>query len=856
MIFIEKIIGFSTDHPRKVIAAVVLLCLAFASQMPKIRIDTDPENMLSEKEFIRVFHNRVKKEFTLHDMIVLGVVNETHPDGVFNPDTLKRINDLTRFIETLAGVISIDMIAPSLVDDIQPVALGTVRFKWLMKTSPKNREGALHIRDRAMENPILQGTLVSEDGKALCFYIPIKAKNLSYGIASQIRNYAKKFQGKDRFFITGLPVAEDTFGVEMFRQMSESAPLAGLFIFVLMWFFFRNTVLVICPLIVAVASVMCAMGFLIGTGNTVHILSSMIPVFLMPIAVVDSIHILSEFHDVYPKFNDPRKAIRFVMRDLFGPMLFTSLTSAAGFASLALTPLPPVRVFGVFVAFGVLMAWLLTMTLIPAYISLLKGTSLNRWESKKKSETGVMQKTLLFMERLTLHNTKPVLSVFGAITVLSLVGISFIQVNDNPVKWFEKKHPIRIADRVLNDHFGGTYMAYLVLSEKTGESNFMAFATAFQKALKEHVKENEASIPQIQEVYRQVQRFFRKEFDLQRQAKDWSKISFLKKLESKIAGESEKQNNGTVDAWDEINFFISQQKGQAQLFKQPAMLRYMEDLENSLLKSGRVGKTNSVVDLVKKIHYELMEGNKKYNVIPKTAPAVAQTLLSFQNSHKPNDLWHLVTPGYDKANIWVQLKTGDNRNMESVVKLVERFFASHPPPIDIDYRWAGLTFLNVVWQDKMVQGMLNALMGSFVIVLIMMVFLFRSPLWGLLCMVPLTVTITFIYGVIGWIGKDYDMPTAVLSSLTLGLSVDFAIHFLKRAQSAYKRYGNWEAASRDMFEEPCRAIFQHSCHRHRVYPLDGGSPGALPDGGNFSDQYHACLRHWHLADPAGACPLF
>ena len=140
---------------------------------------------------------------------------------------------------------------------------------------------------------------------------------------------------------------------------------------------------------------------------------------------------------------------------------------------------------------------------------------------------------------------------------------------------------------------------------------------------------------------------------------------------------------------------------------------------------------------------------------------------------------------------------------------VKWFTPHHPIRVAdrvLNHRWAGLTYLNVVWQDKMVAGMFKSLMGSFLIVLIMMTFLFRSIIWGLVAMVPLSITITLIYGFIGLIGKDYDMPVAVLSSLTLGMAVDFAIHFLERSRSAFAKTGNWKAASRAMFEEPSRAI--------------------------------------------------
>lgn len=97
-------------------------------------------------------------------------------------------------------------------------------------------------------------------------------------------------------------------------------------------------------------------------------------------------------------------------------------------------------------------------------------------------------------------------------------------------------------------------------------------------------------------------------------------------------------------------------------------------------------------------------------------------------------------------------------------------------------------------------------MGSFIMVFVMMAILFRSPLWGLLCMVPLSVTIVVIYGIIGLIGKDYDMPVAVLSALTLGMAVDFAIHFLERARTVQAQTGSWQAAVPIMFGEPARAI--------------------------------------------------
>jgi len=232
----------------------------------------------------------------------------------------------------------------------------------------------------------------------------------------------------------------------------------------------------------------------------------------------------------------------------------------------------------------------------------------------------------------------------------------------------------------------------------------------------------------------------------------------------------------------------------------------INEVMGTLFTPMLVGKSNSLADVVKKVHQELIDGAESNYRIPKSKPIVSECLIQFQQSHRPHDLWHMVTPDYTQAVIWLQLTSGDNKDMEQVVDEVETYFADNATPIPMNYQWAGLTYINTVWQEKMVFGMLESFLGSFIVVFIMMSILFRLPLWGLLCMVPLTITIAAIYGAIGIVGKDYDMSVAVLSALTLGMAVDFAIHFLQRSRATHAQYGNWKKAVGEMFGEPARAI--------------------------------------------------
>ena len=795
----KRVIKFSIDHPRVIFTIVAILTLVLGSQIPRISIDTDPENMLPHDQPDRVFHDEVKQQFALYDMIVVGVVNDENPNGVFNPESLARVQKLTEEVQQIDGVIRQDVMSLSSVDNITQEGPGTIRFQWMMKEAPQTQEEALAVRDAARHLPLLDGSVVSDDGKALAIYVPIERKDQSYRIAQEIQIAVNQLGGNDDYHITGLPVAEDTFGVEMFKQMAISAPLSGLIIFILMWVFFRSFSLITSPMLLAIATVVSTMGLLIGMGFTVHIMSSMIPIFLMPIAVVDSVHILSEFADHYRKGADKREVVSEVMGDLFTPMLYTSLTSAVGFASLAFTPIPPVKVFGLFVAFGILLAFVLTVTFIPAYAVSLSDKQLEKMTTAGGGESGgegLLGRVLHGSGQFVLSRGKLLIAAAVVVLGISAWGITKIEINDNPVRWFKEHHRIRVADEVLNEHFAGTYNAFLVLEAGDDAEVF----STFEKQAADVIARASSEGMDLTAAWK----------DLLSQAEGGNSGERLSALSLAIDDALFGGSDEAAPYLEDLLALAEKAQLQARVFQSPETLQYIEKLQTALLESGKVGKSNSIADVVKTVYRELLDGKDESYKLPDSSRGVAQALLSYQSSHRPDDLWHMVTPDYRASAVWVQLKSGDNRDMSAVVAAMEDYTASNPPPAGVSVDWAGLTYINVIWQEEMVVGMLESLAGSFIIVLIMMIVLFRSLSYGLLAMVPLSLTIAFIYGLIGIVGKDYDMPVAVLSSLTLGLSVDFAIHFLQRMRSIHQEVGDWRRTVEAMFEEPGRAISRNA----------------------------------------------
>jgi uncharacterized protein len=810
----RAIYGAAAIIPMVIIALAVIPTFFNVPVLNPIRVDVDPENMLSPDEPVRQAHQRLLKQFGLGEIIAVGIVNEKHPNGVFNVTSLTRAYELAEYAKTLTwekdgkqvGVIEIDMFAPSTVDNIEQGAEGSVRFEYLMAQPPKTDQEALAIRSKMQKMPFFRGTLISEDNQALALYIPLTDKKLSREIYEKLLEKIATFKGDEQYYMGGLPVVQDVFAMEIWTQLGMAGPGSMFLIMGLMFMFFRRMRLVMMPIIIANIAVIVGQGMLVICGFDIHLMSSEIPIFVMTIAVLDSIHILSEFHDRYQEVRDTQKAIVDVMKGLFIPLFYVFITTVVGFAAEALTPLPPLRVFGLFVAFGVTVGWVLTVTLLPAYLSSIDPSVLDSLGSKATAEEiasrSIVGRLMRATGKFAFRFAKPIVVVALLVSVATGLGIPRLEMNDNPANWFAKSHPLAIADREMNKHFGGTYMAYLELKATNADYTPDTFASQFGKLLQARGAELAAGDPKATEVFASVASMAKEVAPQHKSA--------AAALGALVEGVRKKREAAPdTEAWAQALDFVDAAQQQEHVFKRPDVLRWLEDLQKVLDATDGVGKTTSVVDLIKLVHRELQLGKEEAYRIPDTREAVAQTMITFLGSHRPNDLWHYVTPDYQSVSIWVQVKTGDNQDMQKIVGAVDSYMAKTKAPVAVAHQWFGLTYINIVWQDKIVGGMARAFACSYIACLILVMLLFRSIRWGLLCMLPLSVTIVALYGGLGLMGLRYDAPTAVLSALSLGLAIDFAIHFLARSRDFQLHHPDWESVSKEVFGEPARALIRN-----------------------------------------------
>jgi len=707
----NPIVNFAIHRPGRVFSAsliavmAILLAVAlpfFAPGAPwsKLKIDTDPENMLSASEPARLLNTEKSEQFALHDTIVIAIENDRTANGVFTPKALSDVQSLTDFAATIDGVIAADIAAPDRIEIARRDAAGGMHLAPVMETVPSSLQEATALRERMLDTPMLHGSLVSRDGGAMAIAIPIADKAEGRRIAGELSGHIDGLSGGNRYAITGLPVAQSVFGVEMFIQMAVAAPGAMLLIFLLLVAIFRSWWVAVVPLGIAMVSTIGAMGALVLTGNTVHIMSSMIPIFVMPIAVMDAIHVLSEFADRHDQAADRRQTIRACMKTLWRPMLFTTITTMAGFASLALAPIPPVQIFGLFVALGVALAWFATVVIVPAALVKIPEEAIAKIVRANRA-AGVH-----WTARLALGRPRLMLAGLAIVAVGLMAGLDRIQINDTPMRWFAAGHPIRMAETVLTDRFTGAHQAYLTL------------------------------------------------------------------------------------------------RGAPGTFLEPDMLAYVDELTAHAVNSGHAEKTTSLPDLLRSAAPAPNDGET--TPLPETRNGIARLIEAIGDAGKAADLGKLVTADGGEAVIRFHMANGDNLAMRALEENTARYFAANPPPAPLVSDWFGLTYLNAVWQDRMVSGMLNALIGSFFAVLLLLVLLYRSLSWAVVSMVPLTFAIGGIYGAIGWLGRDFDMPIAVLSTLSLGLAVDFAIHFVSRVRESGA--ASLQEKLLEVYQEPARAI--------------------------------------------------
>lgn len=276
----------------------------------------------------------------------------------------------------------------------------------------------------------------------------------------------------DRFYMAGRPVIEVTSGLNALEDMKVMVPLLIATIAALLFLVFRNLRGVLLPLLVVTVAIVWTMGAMAAMGVPMYTISTMLPVILIAVGIADGIHLMSHYEDVVlPDLQRDRRAIvAELMQQLGTPMLITTLTTAVGFLSLWWAEMPPFRLFGIFTAFGIMICWIISVTMVPAALTLMRphisGYMQRRRSLRVHAEAGLLPRMLVGMARTLIERRYVVTAVLVVIIAVIGYGSRYLYVNSSWIADFREDSEVVQANTMLNDKFDGTIFLSVVVDGK------------------------------------------------------------------------------------------------------------------------------------------------------------------------------------------------------------------------------------------------------------------------------------------------------------------------------------------------------------------------------------------------------
>lgn len=260
----------------------------------------------------------------------------------------------------------------------------------------------------------------------------------------------------------------------------------------------------------------------------------------------------------------------------------------------------------------------------------------------------------------------------------------------------------------------------------------------------------------------------------------WINSSFLSNFEddSEIVL-TDKFVNSKFGGTSTLNVVLESKEYDA--FKQPENLMLMDEMQAEVVLLPKVGNSFSLADYLKRMNKVMNEDKDEFYSIPSSNELIAQYLLLYEMSSDPQNLQKVINYDYNRTNLTFQLKGDDSKTikeaMDAIATYKDRFEEN-----GIEMNYAGSGYKALVFSDLILEGQILSILISLGLVFILLSIMFNSLLVGLVGSVPIVLTALISFGVMGLLDIPLSTTTALLSSIAIGIGVDYAIHFLQYYQ--------------------------------------------------------------------------
>ncbi|MBT3275408.1 MAG: MMPL family transporter [Spirochaetales bacterium] len=775
-----------------VLSAFLALCAFALSWFPHIYIDSSTDVFIPKSHKISRINDHIEKEFGSLDSIMIGI--KVNFGTVLEPEVLSLINELTSILETDPDIGTV--ISLTNTDYIESSSDG-MEVVPLLEDLSENSIALLKQRLIDWQDAYL-GTIISRSSKlAVIIVQPASGttKETNQIIYDRIRDLTAGYESANISFpIAGLPVVKHEINRSVMTDITYLIPIAAILILGVMFISFRRIEGVLYPLLSLVMAGIWIVGILGLFRITFTMATMLVPVLLLVVGSAYGIHVMSHFYD---DINHQTGKLTYeqvcvIIRESVGKIrlsvILAGATTAGGFISQLSSPLGPFRVFGVLSALGVVFAQISTLILIPLLLRLRyrKGIDTEKFHKNKSLEDRTKTRRIFtILEKIVTRGKWPI-TLFSLLFIgVTFIAVPRIKVGTDMIDFFRSDSQMALDTNTFNNELSGTgLVSGIIEAPEKGD----VFSPDFLEQLERFegfIKYNHPNVPGIQTVVPSIKRI--------------NKVMNYDRVPYQEAGEAEE----TLDFFAEGGFFGETESSNSE--EQAINLSvteisadlYAESLNyndiagmllSAMLDAGVDSSAGDLVDSFLSIKNfqgsafdELPREPAKYGL---SSERDLQDLVSQYMVLYSGSLDYVINDSLepDKTLISMQLNKEDREIINPLRDNIKAYWDYYLPE-GWSYSIGGGTTLALVLSELVTKSQYYSLIGALIIVWIIVSIMFRSPMAGLMGMIPVVYALLGIFSFMVVFQFSLDIITSLLASLAIGIGVDYAIHYM----NAYKR---------------------------------------------------------------------
>lgn len=491
-------------HPAIWLISCVLAIGLVASQLTKIRQDTSIEGFLEKGATALVNYDQFKDTFGRDEVFLINIEVE----DFYKQDFVDKLRALHYQLEDeVPYVKTVD----SLINARHTYGADDTLFieELLPKTLPTDPDELQALKDYTYDNPNYVDFLISRDRHMLAIALRLEAflyeKDEQGNVQARyleeshllealdkIEEIVDQHRGilSDDIRLAGSMPISLMLGKIMERDFAVFTGLANLLIAIVLFIIFRRWSGVLMPLVVMALGIVVTISLMAFMDTPLQISTSILPSFLLAVCVGDSIHLLTIFYRHYDAGEEKVRALSNALEHTGLAIFFTSITTAAGLASFSTSELSPVSALGTYGALGSMVAFLLTILILPCLILVLP---LKRRPLVVERHTA-LQSVLSWCARISTTYPKLIVGIGSAIFIVSAGIASQSQFSHHPLMWLPDGAPALEALKKHEDRMGSSLAIEVVFD--TGidrgvlDHNFMQALAKAQKEIETWETEN------------------------------------------------------------------------------------------------------------------------------------------------------------------------------------------------------------------------------------------------------------------------------------------------------------------------------------------------------------------------------